>query len=207
MNHKRVLCAILLALTLTAGMTACGNTGSSGTSGTESAAESTAESSTETEKVKHKRGKETNDGKLITDEELLIVPDEITLNGTKTKVSWTETNGVMRIQAVTGEIDGKTYTILESGTVPASYIQYQNEHENAYMFGVSGHAVDVEIFQNGTADYVINISTDQCIMLKVSPNDVTEKEAKQLFKDFDATAELYDTLIVDFINASEIKWD
>jgi len=75
------------------------------------------------------------------------------------------------------------------------------------MFGVSGHAVDAEIFQNGNADYVINISTDQCIMLKVIPNDVTEKEAKQLFKNFDATAELYDNLIVDFINASEIKWE
>ena len=205
MNHKKLICTLLLSLTITAGTAACGKNGSDVT---ESTAENVPESSIgATDEDTPKHGKVTPDGRLVSDEELLTVPDEVTLKGTKTKVGWTQTDGVMRIRAMTGEIGGKTYTILESGTLPASYIQVRVEHENAYMFGVSEHAVVAELFEDGSAEYLINVSSDQCILLKIIPDGIDEKEAKKMFKkEFEATAELYDTLIVDFINESEIKW-
>lgn len=204
MKHTGKITAVLLALSLTVCITACGKTGVSSSDTGESAAESAAETSSA---AIDKAARPTADGIYISKEGLLKVPEEITLKETKTAVSKTLVDGDYRIQAVTGEIGGRTYTIREAGAVPASYVQVVNEHENAYLFGVSGHAVAAELLEDGSANYVVNISSDQCILLTLTPNGITEKDAKRMIeKEFDQTAELYDTLITDFINASEIAW-
>lgn len=205
MKQNRTICAVLLALTVCAGMTACSQSSRAESGSAESAAETAESSSAAVDKA----ARPTADGIYISKEGVLKVPEEITLKDTKATVSKEQdSEGDYRIQAVTGEIEGVTYTISEAGVVPATYVRVLNDHDNAYMFGVSGHAVAAELFEDGSANYVINISSEQCIWLNVAAEGLDAKEAKRRFeKQFSETAELYDTLITDFISASEIAWD
>ena len=159
-------------------------------------------------KTNDKAARPTADGIYISKEGLLKVPEEITLKDVKATVSKTRIDEDYRIEAVTGDIGGRTYTIRETGVAPASYVRVLYDHDNSYMLGFSGHAIVAELHEDCSADYVVNISSDQCILLKVIPNGLDEKEAAKIYKkEADATGDLYDELIKDFINASEISWE
>ena len=200
MNIKAMkkIFVLLLALTLAAGVTACGKTGDSAGN---DAADSACESITDP-------GKMTADGRFLSEEGVLAIPDEITLNGTKAAVGRVRYDGMPRLQAVTGEIADKTYTVRECGTVPASWVKAVTEHTNSFLFGIDGHAVAGEILENGTGSYLIKYSNDACILLSVFRNGIDEKEGKRMVeKEYAATRDIYDTLVVDFVNAAEIKWE
>lgn len=206
MKMRKQAFALLLALLLTGGMTACGKPAEpSGSSMAESSAaeDSTEESAAVTTAV---RGRMTVDGRYLSEEGIIELPYEITVSGVKAAVGRILYEGEPRLQAVTEAIDGTVYTILERGTVPAAWIKAELERENAYMIGISGYATVGELHEDGTADYVINVSSDQCIRLAVTPDKTETKEFKQKYKkDYEGVRTFYDSLVEDFISEAVIN--